>query len=165
MLVLLVHQSTWYPGSIWSPRYQPTGWTRMQIKGTLIVRANGMDQPYWEWKARVNGRQVKRRIGPAWLIRDDAATGWLPAPGRCPEGYMTRDDALVAMRDAIATWQGEQAMAQARALVVDEPTTFAEVAQRWLCRAERRGRKVSTVTDYRYAIGVYLAATSRGSSR
>jgi integrase len=137
----------------------------MHVKGHLVVRANAMDQPFYEAKFRdITGRQVKRRLGAAWLERTDAG-GWIQPPGRVPSGLLSRDDALIAMRDAIAVWQGEQAMAQAKAAATDEPTTFAEVASLWLIRAERRGRKLSTTTDYSYAIGVYLSATSTGSSR
>lgn len=136
----------------------------MPIKGNLVIRANGSGQPFYEAKWRdTDRRQAKRRLGPAFLDAD--GNGWKQPKGKAPDGLLTRDDALVAMRDAIAAWQGQQAIAQARASVSDQPQTFAEAAQRWLCRAERRGRKVSTLTDYSYTIGVYLAATSKGSRR
>jgi hypothetical protein len=136
----------------------------MHVKGSLVVRANAMDQAFYEAKWRdENGRQVKRRLGAAWLDRTDAG-GWIQPSGRVPSGLLSRDDALIAMRDAIAVWQGEQAMARARESASITVTTFAEAAHEWLCRAERR-RKLSTVKDYSYTIGVYLSATSTGSSR
>ena len=48
----------------------------------LIVRAGKGDQPYYEAKWRAGGRQLKRRLGPAWLEADG---WWLGAPPRpCP---------------------------------------------------------------------------------
>jgi integrase len=150
-------QATWYPST--------EGFPTMQIKGSLVIRANDQDHAFYEAKFRVppNGKQVKRRLGPAWLDRTDAG-GWIQPNGRCPDGLLSRDGALVAMRDTILAWQSEQAMTLARAAAVDEPQTFADLATRWLLRAERR-RKLSTVTDYRSTISVYFAATSKGSSR
>jgi integrase len=61
------------------------------------------------------------------------------------------------MRDVIAAWEAEQSVQRARDSVGEAaPQTFTDAAVRWLQGAERRGRKVSTVTDYRYAIDTYL---------
>jgi hypothetical protein len=58
----------------------------MHVKGSLVVRANAMDQAFYEAKWRdENGRQVKRRLGAAWLDRTDAG-GWIQPSGRVPSG-------------------------------------------------------------------------------
>jgi integrase len=120
----------------------------------LIIRTDALDRPHWEAKWRQDGRQVKRRIGMAWLER-----------GRCPAGYLTRDMALVAARDARAAWEASEAVSRARATVEgSEVQSFSDAALRWLQRAERRGRKTSTVTDYRYAVSGYLVP-GQSSSR
>jgi integrase len=132
------------------------------MRGNLVIRTDSMDRPIYEAKWRQAGRQIKRRLGPAWL--DSDGDGWIEPRGQAPAGLLSRDAALVAMRDVIAAYEAQEAVLRARESVgAAAPQTFTEAALWWLQRAERRGRKVSTVTDYRYAIDTYLVPGSRTS--
>jgi hypothetical protein len=53
----------------------------------LVVRAREDGEPCWEAKWRVDGRQVKRRLGRAWLVRD-ADGGWARRRGRPRDGAL-----------------------------------------------------------------------------
>jgi hypothetical protein len=58
--------------------------------GALVIRQRDDGQPFYEAKWRRGGRQVKRRVGPAWL--DPApAGGWQPRPGARPERLVRRE--------------------------------------------------------------------------
>ncbi|MGI8429288.1 MAG: hypothetical protein ACR2OB_08280 [Solirubrobacteraceae bacterium] len=51
----------------------------------IVVEQRG--EVHFEAKFRYGGHQVKRRIGRAWLTRDDAG-GWRPRRGRVADGYL-----------------------------------------------------------------------------
>ena len=65
----------------------------------LLVRASGT-RLFYEAKFRHEGRQVKRRIGPAWV--EDSPDGWRPRPGRVPEGFFDERRAHVAAAGLVA---------------------------------------------------------------
>src|ERR1700704_1613851 len=69
--------------------------------GALVVveRSGG---PAYEAKWRCRGRQVKRRVGPAWLEREAPNEDWRPRRGRMPEGYLDEKRATVRMAELIA---------------------------------------------------------------
>jgi len=50
-----------------------------------VVREHN-NRPFYEAKFRHAGRQVKRRIGPAWLERDPDSGQWQSRKGRVPDG-------------------------------------------------------------------------------
>jgi integrase len=128
---------------------------RESMHGNLVVRTDVLGQPIYEAKWRSAGRQVKRRLGYAHLLPGD--DGWIVPRGPAPSGLLSRDAALVAMQAAIAAWEAEQAVQQARERVTgDLVESFQDATLRWLERAQRRGRKTSTVRDYEYAISTYL---------
>jgi integrase len=52
---------------------------------------------YAKWRDRT-GRQVKRQLGPAWLVPD--GTGWKRRRGRVPDGTLDERAAIVAMAAA-----------------------------------------------------------------
>jgi hypothetical protein len=56
----------------------------------LLLCIVGTDSP------RHYGRQVKRRIGPAWLERDPDNGGWRGRRGRVPDGSYSERAAIVA---------------------------------------------------------------------
>lgn len=81
-----------------------------------------------------DGRQVRKKIGPAWADR-----------GRPPEGYFTKRTAEVWLQDVLA-----QARRGTLPGIRKSGVTFAEAAEEWMRFIEQdRGRKPSTVKDYR----------------
>ncbi|MCL2418665.1 MAG: site-specific integrase, partial [Conexibacteraceae bacterium] len=97
-----------------------------------VDRARG---PVWYAKYRLpDGRQVQKKIGPAWADR-----------GRPREGYFTKRTAEVWLQDVLA-----QARRGALPGAWSPSVTFAEAAEEWMRFIEQdRGRKPSTLKDYR----------------
>ena len=107
---------------------------------------------YYEAKFRHGGRQIKRRVGPAWLDRD--GDGWRPRHGRVPEGFYDVRRAHVAAAQLVAAHvkesQGHERVERERR---SRGVTFREVAHeylRWL--ADVKGAKPSTLADYAYML-------------
>jgi integrase len=91
-------------------------------------------QPVWDVSFRIRGRQLKRRVGRAWIRRR--------AP--CPDGAFTEGAAHDRARELIA-----ELVAAARESPPAGPT-FREVAHGYLDWLERvRGAKPSTLVDHR----------------
>ena len=92
----------------------------------------------WYVKYRgVDGRQVQRRLGPAWNGR-----------GRPPVGYFTKRTAQAALDEILADARRGAVARQVRTGV-----TFAEACEDFLDWMEHdRGRKRSTMNDYRSAV-------------
>lgn len=116
------------------------------FNGSLVVREH-KGKVYYEGKWRDSeGRQVKRRIGPAWLTRD--GDEWHPRTGRVPDGAYDEKGALVAMRELLETHEAELVAA------ATSHETFARVALAWLHYAEHvQGVKASTLKSHRYQLG------------
>lgn len=97
-----------------------------------VERARGL---VWYAKYRLpDGRQVQRKVGPAWSER-----------GRPPAGYFTTRLAEAWLRDVL-----DQARRGTLASSVRTGATFADAAAEWLRYIEHdRGRKPSTVEGYR----------------
>src|SRR4051812_14170186 len=96
---------------------------------------------YGKWRDST-GRQVKRRLGPAWVVADGA--GWKRRRGRVPDGVLDEHAAIVALAAAIAAHE-----AQVDVEPVDRTATFAGAAARWLSHLEHiEGAKPSTLADY-----------------
>jgi integrase len=90
--------------------------------------------PVWDVSFRLDGRQLKRRIGPAWVRRRRPA----------PEGAFTEGAAHDRAREIVA-----ELVAAARTPLLSGPT-FREVAGDYLHWLERvRGAKPSTLADHR----------------
>src|SRR2546426_5472703 len=104
-----------------------------------LDRARG---PVWFAKYRLpDGRQVQRKIGPAWTDR-----------GRPPAGYFTKRSAEAWLRDLL-----DQARRGTLPGMVRTGATFADAAAEYLRYIEHdRGRKPSTVHGYRSAIRAHL---------
>jgi integrase len=96
----------------------------------------------WYAKYRLpDGRQVQKRIGPAWTGR-----------GRPPAGYFTRRAAEAWLRDVL-----HQARPGTLPALVRTGATFADAAAEYLRYAEQdRGCKPSTLRDYRSTIAAHL---------
>ena len=101
-----------------------------------VERAGG---PRWYMKYRLpDGRQVQRRIGPAWTSKRDGP----------PPGHFTKRGAQRVLDEALArARRGELGG------VVRTKATLAEAAEEWLRYVQHdRQRKSSTVVDYRHMV-------------
>ena len=96
----------------------------------------------WYAKYRLpDGRQVQRRIGPAWSER-----------GRPPSGYFAKRTAEDWLRDLL-----DEARRGTLPGMVRTGATFADAAAEYLRYVEHdRGRKPSTVRGYRSVIEAHL---------
>src|ERR1035441_7979504 len=100
--------------------------------GALVV-AERNDGPVYLAKWRRSGRQVKRRVGPAWLERPADDSGWVMRRGRVPEGYFDEKRATVRMAELIAEHDEEERAIEAGDRERRERgVTFREVAAGWL---------------------------------
>src|ERR1039458_2299033 len=126
-----------------SPMGVPTG---------SVFRREGVRRPVWYAKYRLpDGRQVQKKIGPAWTER-----------GRPAAGYFTKRTAEAWLRDAL-----DQARRGTLPGMVRTGVTFADAAAEWLRFIEEdRERQPSTLVDYRSAIrGSPLARGERPPMR
>ena len=110
------------------------------VSGHVWLR-EGKRGATWYAKYRLDGRQVQRRLGPAWAER-----------GRPPAGHHTRRTARAAL---------EALLTDARRGVLDgqrrSGATFGEAVEEWLRYVEHdRGRRRSTVRDYRLTAAAAL---------
>lgn len=116
---------------------------------SLIVREHH-GRPFYEAKFRYHGRQVKRRVGPAWLECDSETEGWHPRKGRVPQGTYDERAAIVAAAQLVDTYvaeavDSERVERERRSRGV----TFREVAHNYLRWLENvRGAKPSTLRDH-----------------
>jgi integrase len=113
--------------------------------GALVVREHN-GRPFYEaaWRDGTR-RQVKRRLGRAWL-EPDGHGGWRKRRGRVQDGYLDERAAYVKMAAVI----DEHEAALPRPQV--EPT-FDDAAAGWLHHLEHvEGVKPSTLRDYRYML-------------
>ena len=117
------------------------------FNGALVIREqNG--RAFYEAKWRDSrGRQVKRRVGPAW-VAGDGAGGWRRRSGRVADGCFDEKTAIVEMRRLID--EREEGLAAG-----PQPgeVTFDQVAADWLHHVEHvDGIKPSTLASYRYLL-------------
>lgn len=130
--------------------YVPRAWVN-NTHGSLtepsghVFRVDRARGPVWYANYRLpDGRQVQKKIGPAWSER-----------GRPPQGYFTKR--------AAEAWLGE-ILDQARRGTLparSSHATFADAAEEWLrFIAQDRERKPSTIRDYRSALNVHCCRHS-----
>ena len=107
----------------------------MQPISGHVFRVDRRRGPQWYAKYRLpDGRQVQRRIGPAWTGRGRPAAGWFTK--RSAQAWL--DDLLIQAR------RGELPG------MVETGATVADAAAEWLRWAEHdRDCKPSTLADYR----------------
>src|ERR1700740_1540313 len=107
-----------------------------------VPRRRGARGDVWYAKYRLpNGRQVQKRIGPAWTKR-----------GRPAPGFFTKRTAEAWLSEVL-----EQARRGELAGMVRTGATFSDAVaeyMRWL--REDRQRKPSTLRDYRSIINAHL---------
>jgi hypothetical protein len=107
-----------------------------------VFRVERRQGPVWYSKYRLpDGRQVKKRIGPAWTAR-----------ARPRVGYFTRRSAEEWLRERL-----EEACERAHAGGKRTDATFAEAAREWLRYVEHdRACKPSTLRSYRSTLEAHL---------
>ena len=134
--------------------------------GALVV-AGRANSPAYEAKWRRAGRQVKRRVGPAWLERAADDSGWVMRRGRVPEGYFDEKRATVRMAELIAEHDREERAIEAGERERRERgVTFRELAAEWLEHLQHeRGAKPSTLSDYRYMLAEPGTPHRRGKGK
>jgi integrase len=117
---------------------------------SIIVREQ-RGQPFYEAKFRHDGRQIKRRVGPAWLERDPDGDGWRRHRGRVAEGAYDERGAHVAAAQLVSEYVAEAAdLERAERERRTEGATFREVAHAYLRWLEGvRGAKPSTLASHR----------------
>lgn len=117
------------------------------VPAIVVVPSKTGDGAYFEakWRDR-DGRQVKRRVGQAWMERDGNG-GWRRRRGRTPAGWLDERSVHVAaggMVEQVEHERAERASTVARAGAV----TFRQVAHEWLAwRRDVKGGAPSTLED------------------
>lgn len=124
----------------------------------VVEREEG---PVYYAKWREDGRQVKRRLGPAWIERSDETRagerrrtrhrGWIKRRGRPTDGYLSEDAALALTPTVIAERADEQAKEhERREREQEREISFDEIAAAWLAhRVSVMGIKRTTLNHYR----------------
>ena len=116
---------------------------------TVFVREQ-RGQAFYEAFWRYRGRQLKRRIGPAWLDADGSGS-WTPRKGRIAEGFYDERRAHVAAAELVAAYveqadNVERAERERRAKGI----IFRELAGAYMDWMENvKAAKPSTLRDYR----------------
>lgn len=129
----------------------------------VVVEQRG--RVYFEAKFRYQGRQVKRRIGTAWLERNPTTNGWCPRRGRVPVGSYDERRAHVAAAEIVSAYVADATEAE-RVELERKPSgaTFREVANGYLDWLEKiHGAKPSTLRDHRSTLAEPGTAYRRGS--
>src|SRR3954452_13929274 len=120
---------------------------KSSFNGALVIREQG-DRVFYEAKWRDSrGRQVKRRVGPAWLERERGGP-WRRHIGRVPDGCFDEKAAIVEMSRLIDLHEEELAAEPPPGAI-----TFDQVAADWLHHVEHvDGIKPSTLKSYRSSL-------------
>ena len=116
-----------------------------------VYRRDGARRSTWYAKYRLpDGRQVQKRIGPAWTER-----------GRPAAGHYTKRTAEAWLREIL-----DEARRGTLPGLVQTGATFADAAAEFLRYVEHdRGCKPSTLIDYRSIIAAHLLPAVRRHAR
>lgn len=125
------------------------GAVRKVPTASLVIRTKG-SEIYYDAKFRYAGKQVMRRIGPAWLTLD-AAGHWVPRKGRVPDGSFDERRAHVRAAELAAAFVHDAVeVERVEAERLTRGVTFREVAHAYLDWLERvKGAKPSTLRQHR----------------
>lgn len=115
-----------------------------QAQAVVVVRVGPTGVPFFEAKWRdAERRQVKRRLGPAW-VEPNGAGGWRRRRGRPPEDWLDERAAHVTAAEVVAAVERERAKA-ARAAERAGVATVRQVAHEWL-RWKRKVKRGAPAT-------------------
>lgn len=116
-----------------------------------------------KWRASKDQRQIKRRLGPAWLVPDGDG-GWKPRRGRVQNGYLDERRAHVEMARVIEEAERADREDELRAADSERAKqTFRALAQAWLHHQEHIKRvKPSTLRDLQSVLAEPGVAKRRG---
>ena len=136
--------------------------------GALVVERpkSPTASPFYAAKWRSDGRQFKRRLGPAWLVSDGAG-GWKPRSGRVAAGHLDEKRAIVEMAAVIARHASEIENAEEIGREAERRAlTFRALAHAWLDDREHVERiKPSTLRGYRSILAEPGVAHLRGAGQ
>lgn len=151
--------------SHWPPS---TGSGAAHPTASVHVRTAKDGTPFYEAKWRIRGRgardqkQVKRRLGPAW-VSPDGAGGWKKRAGRTAESWLDERTVHVAAAEAVEAFEQQEAEAW-RTEVAD--LTVRDLAFEWHAwLRDVRGASPATVEDYGYLLRDPNQKTKRGKQR
>lgn len=101
-----------------------------------------------KWRASKDQRQIKRRLGPAWLVTDGTG-GWKPRRGRLQDGFLDERRAHAEMARVIDELEhADLHEADREADAERAKQTFRALANAWLHHQEHVKRvKPSTLRD------------------
>jgi integrase len=107
-----------------------------------VFRRDGDRGPVWYARYRLpSGRQVKKKLGPAWTDR-----------GRPPAGYFTKRTAEAWLRDVL-----DEARRGTLPGMVRTGARLSDAAAEWLRYCEHeRACKPSTLSEYRHAAAIII---------
>ena len=135
-----------------------------QPSAALVIREHG-PKIFYEAKFRIDGVQVRRRIGPAWITRDPETGEWAPRHGRVPEGSYDARKAHAAAAEIVAKFvSGAEARERADRERRERGPTFRDVAAAYLQWLDSvKGAKPSTLADHRLLLAEPGTPHGRGS--
>jgi integrase len=131
----------------------------------LVIREH-KGRAFYEAKFRHDGHQIMRRIGPAWLERDEAGE-WNPRRGRVPDGFHNEQRAHVRAAELVRAYVAEasdrgRSERERRARGI----TFREVASGYLRHLEDvKGARPSTLRQHRSDLAEPDVPYERGRGR
>lgn len=119
---------------------------------SLVIREHN-GRPFYEAKFRHGGRQVKRRIGAAWLERDDAGT-WRRRRGRVPDDAFDERRAHASAAAIVAAFISDATSAELREQDRKAAgVTFRELAASYLAwLRDVKAAKPATLRDHGYVL-------------
>lgn len=131
---------------------------------SLAIRTKGTEV-YYDAKFRFGGKQIMRRVGPAWLMPDEAGA-WVPRKGRLQDGFYDERRAHVRAAEIVTEYvKDELEVERVKSERLTRGVTFREVAHAYLEWLEKvRGAKPSTLRSHRSDLAEPGTPYKRGNS-